>query len=269
MRTNNYSTAHPRCQLNGCSVRLSIAVLCLWVLASGAAASGFIEGGAVEQWVEHPGPLARVVIDVRYLDVDISGTAESGVRARATVSNRLQRRNAFRLLAEPSGDLLAIRFSTNSVPLATSSISWSPRLTVAVPSAAEVVVRTTSGDVLVTSVSGQAGAYGKVFVRTRDGMVVLQDSHAQVALVSESGALTVRRTIGDVHVASATGDITLAEIAGDVPAQNAAGYARFTNIGGSIVVASQDRVTFAGSNGSWSIDDPGLPLAPIWARAER
>ena len=116
----------------------------------------------------YPGPIQRVVVEGRYLDIDIGGGATDGIAARAVVSGKLQRRNGFELQIAVEDGRAAIGFAVNDRPVSGYSITWGPRLTVAVPRHAEVYVRTTTGDVLVTGIGGRAG------------MVVVQDSAADV-----------------------------------------------------------------------------------------
>ena len=226
-------------------------------------AAGFLEGRGVEQSVRHPGPIQRVVVEGRYLDIDIGGGATDGIAARAVVSGKLQRRNGFELQIAVEDGRAAIGFAVNDRPISGYSITWGPRLTVAVPRHAEVYVRTTTGDVLVTGIGGPAGTVA-VFVESAAGMVVVQDSAADVRLVSGVGDLVVRRVAGDLHLASDAGDITVTDSHGDVRAQTAAGRQRFADIDGTVTVASRDGTTLSGDLGELRIGTPGVPSLPDW-----
>ncbi len=151
--------------------------------------------------------------------------------ARAVVSSKLQRRNGFELQIAVADGRAAIGFAVNDRLISGYSITWGPRLTVAVPSTAEVYIRTTTGDVLVTGLGSSAGK-AAVFVESVAGMVVVQDSAADVRLVSGEGDLVVRRVTGDVHVASVHGDIVVTDSRGSVRAHAAAGTQRFADIDG-------------------------------------
>ena len=226
-------------------------------------AAGFLEGGGIEQTVRHPGPVERVVVEGRYLDVDIGGDATDGIAARAVVSSKLQRRNGFELQIAVEDSRAAIGFAVNERPISGYSITWGPRLTVAVPSSAEVYIRTTTGDVLVTGLGSPAGK-AAVFVESVAGMVVVQDSAADVRLVSGEGDLVVRRVAGDVHVASAHGDIVVTDSRGSVRAYTVAGTQRFADVDGTVTVASRDGTTLSGDVGALRIGATGVPSLPEW-----
>ena len=239
----------------------------LLALLVGAAPLGFpagsLEGGAVEQSVRHPGPIQRVVVEGRYLDIDVDGIAADGIAARAVVSSKLQRRNGFELQIAVADGRAAIGFAVNDRLISSYSIAWGPRLTVAVPSSAEVYIRTTTGDVLVTGLGSSAGK-AAVFVESVAGMVVVQDSAADVRLVSGEGDLVVRRVAGDVHVASAHGDIVVTASRGSVRAYTVAGTQRFADVDGTVTVASRDGTTLSGDVGALRIGATGVPSLPEW-----
>ena len=226
-------------------------------------AAGFLEGRGVEQSVRHPGPIQRVVVEGRYLDVDIGGDATLGVAARAVVSSKLQRRNGFELQIAVADGRAAIGFAVNDRLISGYSITWGPRLTVAVPSTAEVYIRTTTGDVLVTGLGSSAGK-AAVFVESVAGMVVVQDSAADVRLVSGEGDLVVRRVTGDVHVASVHGDIVVTDSRGSVRAHAAAGTQRFADIDGTVTIESGDGTTLSGDVRALQIGATGVPSLPEW-----
>ncbi len=226
-------------------------------------AAGFLEGGGVEQSVRHPGPVRRVVVEGRYLDVDVGGGETAGVAARAVVSRKLHRRNGFELQIAMDGGRASIGFALNDRPISGYSITWGPRLTVGVPRNAEVYVRTTTGDVLVTGLGGPDGA-AAVFVESAAGMVVVQDSAADVRLVSGAGDLVVRRVAGDLHLAADAGDIVVQDSRGDVRARTAVGRQRFADVDGTITVSSRDGVTVSGAIGSLRVGAAGVPSLPEW-----
>ena len=145
--------------------------------------------------------------------------------ARAVVSSKLQRRNGFELQIAVADGRAAIGFAVNDRLISGYSITWGPRLTVAVPSTAEVYIRTTTGDVLVTGLGSSAGK-AAVFVESVAGMVVVQDSAADVRLVSGEGDLVVRRVTGDVasvhHVASGAASRQISTATSSLPTAAAA-----------------------------------------------
>ena len=226
-------------------------------------AAGFLEGSAVEQSVRHPGPIQRVVVEGRYLDVDVDGIAADGIAARAVVSSKFRERNDFELQIAVDEGRASIGFAVNDRPVSGYSILWGPRLTVAVPDAAEVYVRTTSGDVLVTGL-GTASGRAAVHVESAGGMVVVTDSSAEIRLVSGAGDLVIRRVAGDVHVASGTGDITITDSRGAVRAHTGTGRQRFADVDGSITVSSREGMTLSGDVGDVRAGAPGLPSLPEW-----
>ena len=226
-------------------------------------AAGFLEGRAVEQSVHHPGPVQRVVVEGRYLDVDVDGIASDGLAARAVVSSKFQERNDFELQIAVDGGRASIGFAVNDRPVSGYSVLWGPRLTLAVPRAAEVYVRTTSGDVLVTGLGTTSGR-AAVFVESVAGMVVVTDSAADVRLVSGAGDLVIRRVAGDVHVASGSGDITVTDSRGHVRAHTGTGRQRFANVEGFITVSSREGMTLSGEVGEVRAGAPGLPSLPEW-----
>ena len=244
-------------------MRLPALLAVLTGAAQIGSAAGFLEGGAVEQSVRHPGPVRQVVVEGRYLDVDIGGGEAAGVTARAVVSGKLQRRNGFALRIAVDGGRAVVGFALNDRPLSAYSITWGPRLTVGVPRAAAVYVRTTTGDVLVTGLGGPDGA-AAVFVESAAGAVVVQDSAADVLLVSGGGDLVVRRVAGNVRLTSAGGDVTVTDSRGGVHAHAAGGRQRFADIDGAVVVASRDRVTVSGGVGELRVGVPDLPPLPEW-----
>ena len=131
------------------------------------------------------------------------------------------------------------------------------------PDAAEVYVRTTTGDVLVTGL-GTASARAAVHVESVGGMVVVTDSAADVRLVSGAGDLVIRRVAGDVHVASGSGDITVTDSRGDVRAHAGAGRQRFADIDGTVTVSSREGMTPSGNVGEVHVGSPGVPSLPDW-----
>ena len=240
------------------------AVLALLVGAAPlGCAAGFLEGSAVEQSVRHPGPIQRVVIEGRYLDVDVGGIATEGIAAQAVVSSKLLRRNDFELQIAVEDGRASIGFAVNDRLISGYSILWGPRLTVAVPDAAEVHVRTTSGDVLVTGL-GAPSMPAAVSVESLTGMVVVTDSAADVRLVSGAGDLVIRRVAGDVHVASGAGDITVTDSRGDVRAHTDEGRQRFADIDGSVTVSSREGMILSGNVGEVRAGAPGSPSLPEW-----
>ena len=225
--------------------------------------AGFLEGSAVEQSVRHPGPIHRVVVEGRYLDVDVDGISSDGLAARAVVSSKFQERNDFELQIAVDGGRASIGFAVNDRPVSGYSVLWGPRLTLAVPRSAEVYIRTTTGDVLVTglgTVSGRAA----VHVESVTGMVVVTDSAADVRLVSGAGDLVLRRVAGDVHVAAGTGDITVTDSRGDVRVHTGTGRQRFADIDGSVTVSSREGMTLSGEVGVVRAGAPGVPSLPEW-----
>ena len=136
-------------------------------------------------------------------------------------------------------------------------------MTLAVPRAAEVYVRTTTGDVLVTGLGAMSGQ-AAVHVESSAGMVVVTDSSADVRLVSGAGDLVIRRVAGDVHVASGTGDITVTDTRGDVRVHTGTGRQRFADVDGSITVSSREGMTLSGEVGEVRAGTPGLPSLPEW-----
>jgi len=239
----------------------------LFALLVGAApigfAAGFLEGSAVEQSVRHPGPIGRVVVEGRYLDVDVDGIAAEGIAARAVVSSKFQERNGFELQIAVDEGRASIGFAVNDRPVSGYSVLWGPRLTLAVPDAAEVYVRTTSGDVLVTGL-GTKSVPAAVYVESETGMVVITDSAADVRLVSSAGDLVIRRVAGHVHVASGSGDITVTDSRGDVRAHAGDGRQRFADVDGSVTVSSRERMTLSGNVGEVRAGAPGVPSLPDW-----
>lgn len=226
-------------------------------------AAGFLEGKAVEQSVRHPGPIGRVVVEGRYLDVDVDGIAADGIAARAVVSSKFLERNDFELQIAVDDERASIGFAVNDRPVSGYSVLWGPRLTLAVPDAAEVYVRTTTGDVLVTGL-GTASARAAVYVESVGGMVVVTDSAADVRLVSGAGDLVIRRVAGDVHVASGSGDVTVTDSRGDVRAHTSEGRQRFADIDGTVTVSSREGVTVSGTVGEVRAGVPGAPSLPEW-----
>ena len=226
-------------------------------------AAGFLEGRAVEQSVRHPGPVQRVVVEGRYLDIAVDGIAADGIAARAVVSSKFQERNDFELRIAVDDGRASIGFAVNDRPISGYSVLWGPRLTLAVPDAAEVYVRTTSGDVLVTGL-GTASGRAAVFVESVAGMVVVTDSAADVRLVSGSGDLVIRRVAGDVHIASGSGNITVTDSRGDVRAHTGTGRQRFADIDGSVIVSSREGMTLSGDVDDVRAGAPGLPSLPEW-----
>ena len=226
-------------------------------------AAGFLEGRAVEQAVRHPGPVQRVVVEGRYLDVDVDGIAGHGIAARAVVSSKFQERNDFELQIIVEDGRASVGFAVNERPVSGYSVLWGPRLTLAVPRAAEVYVRTTSGDVLVTGL-GTTSARAAVHVESETGMVVVTDSAADVRLVAGSGDLVIRRVAGDVHVASGTGDVTVTDSRGDIRAHTGTGRQRYADVDGSITVSSREGMTLSGEVGEVRAGAPGLPSLPEW-----
>ena len=158
----------------------SAAVLALLV---GAAPLGFAAG------------FGRVVVEGRYLDVDVDGIAADGIAARAVVSSKFLERNDFELQIAVDEGRASVGFAVNGRPVSGYSVLWGPRLTLAVPDAAEVYVRTTTGDVLVTGLGTTTGR-AAVHVESAGGMVVVTDSAADVRLVSGAGDLVIRRVAG-------------------------------------------------------------------------
>ena len=225
-------------------------------------AAGFLEGKAVEQSVRHPGPIRRVVVEARYLDVDVDGIAADGIAARAVVSSKFLERNGFELQIAVDEGRASVGFAVNDRPVSGYSVLWGPRLTLAVPDAAEVYVRTTTGDVLVTGL-GTTSRRAAVHVESVGGMVVVTDSAADVRLVSGAGDLVIRRVAGDVHAASGSGDITVTDSRGDVRAHTA-GRQRFADVDGSITVSSREGMTLSGEVGEVRAGAPGVPSLPEW-----
>ena len=226
-------------------------------------AAGFLEGKAVEQSVRHPGPVQRVVVEGRYLDVDVDGIAAEGIAARAVVSSKFQERNDFELQIAVDEGRAGVGFAVNDRPVSGYSVLWGPRLTLAVPDAAEVYVRTTSGDVLITGLGTTSGR-AAVFVESVTGMVVVTDSSADVRLVSGSGDLVIRRVAGDVHVASGSGDVTVTDSRGDVRAHAGEGRQRFADIDGTVTISSREGMTLSGNVGEVRVGAPGVPSLPEW-----
>ncbi len=241
----------------------SLALLALLVVAAPLGfAAGFLEGKAVEQSVRDPGPIRRVVVEARYLDVDVDGIAADGIAARAVVSSKFLERNGFELQIAVDEGRASVGFAVNDRPVSGYSVLWGPRLTLAVPDAAEVYVRTTTGDVLVTGL-GTTSRPAAVHVESVGGMVVVTDSFADVRLVSGAGDLVIRRVAGDVHAASETGDITVTDSRGDVRGHTA-GRQRFADVDGSITVSSREGMTLSGEVGEVRAGAPGLPSLPEW-----
>ena len=226
-------------------------------------AAGFLEGKAVEQSVRHPGPVQRVVVEGRYLDVDVDGIAAEGIAARAVVSSKFQERNDFELQIAVHEGRASVGFAVNDRPVSGYSVLWGPRLTLAVPDAAEVYVRTTSGDVLITGLGTTSGR-AAVHVESAAGMVVVTDSSADVRLVSGAGDLVIRRVAGDVHVASGSGDVTVTDSRGDVRAHAGEGRQRFADIDGTVTISSREGMTLSGSVGEVRVGAPGVPSLPEW-----
>ena len=226
-------------------------------------AAGFLEGKAVEQSVRHPGPVQRVVVEGRYLDVDVDGIAAEGIAARAVVSSKFQERNDFELQIAVDEGRASVGFAVNDRPVSGYSVLWGPRLTLAVPEVAEVYVRTTSGDVLVTGLGTTSGR-AAVHVESAAGMVVVTDSSADVRLVSGAGDLVIRRVAGDVHVASGSGDVTVTDSRGDVRAHAGEGRQRFADIDGTVTISSREGMTLSGSVGEVRVGAPGVPSLPEW-----
>ena len=247
--------------------RTALLALLAGVVSPLSFATGFLEGRGVEQSVEHSGPIQRVVVEGRYLDVDIAGAAIDGVVARAVVSSKFQRRNDFELQIVAADGQASIGFAVNERPISGYSIAWGPRLTVAVPRAAEVYIRTTTGDVLVTGIGAATGHPAPppaVVVETVASMVVIQDCAADVRVVNAAGEVVVRRVAGDLHLASDSGDLTVTDSAGDVRASTASGRQRFTNVDGVVTVASRERTTVSGRVRELRIEATGLPELPQW-----
>ena len=226
-------------------------------------AAGFLEGKAVEQSVRHPGPVQRVVVEGRYLDVDVDGIAAEGIAARAVVSSKFQERNDFELQIAVDEGRASVGFAVNDRPVSGYSVLWGPRLTLAVPEFAEVYVRTTSGDVLVTGLGTTSGR-AAVHVESAAGMVVVTDSSADVRLVSGAGDLVIRRVAGDVHVASGSGDVTVTDSRGDVRAHAGEGRQRFADIDGTVTISSREGMTLSGNVGEVRVGAPGVPSLPEW-----
>ena len=226
-------------------------------------AAGFLEGSAVEQSVRHPGPIQRVVVEGRYLDIDVDGTSSDGLAARAVVSSKFQERNDFELQIAVDAGQASIGFAVNDRPISGYSVLWGPRLTLAVPRSAEVYVRTTTGDVLVTGLGTTSGR-AAVHVESAGGMVVVTDSAADIRLVSGAGDLVIRRVAGDVHIASGTGDITVTDSRGDVRVHTGTGRQRFADIDGSVIVSSREGMTLSGEVGVVRAGAPGVPSLPEW-----
>ncbi len=226
-------------------------------------AAGFLEGKAVEQSVRHPGPIGRVVVEGRYLDVDVDGIAADGIAARAVVSSKFLERNDFELQIAVEEGRASVGFAVNGRPVSGYSVLWGPRLTLAVPDAAEVYVRTTTGDVLVTGL-GTTTERAAVHVESAGGMVVVTDSSADVRLVSGAGDLVIRRVAGDVHVAAGTGDITVTDSRGDVRAHAGEGRQRFADIDGTVTISSREGMILSGDVGEVRVGAPGVPSLPEW-----
>ena len=239
----------------------------LVALLVGAAApgfsAGFLEGSAVEQSIRHPGPIQQVVVEGRYLDIDVDGIDVDGIAARAVVSSKFLRRNDFELQIEVDDGRASIGFAVNDRPISGYSVLWGPRLTLAVPRSAEIYIRTTTGDVLVTGLGTTSGRTA-VYVESVAGMVVVTDSSADVHLVSGAGDLVIRRVAGDVHAASETGDITVTDSRGDIRAHTRAGRQRFADVDGSVTVSSREGMSLSGDVGEVRAGAPGVPSLPEW-----
>ncbi len=78
--------------------------------------AGFLEGSAVEQSIRHPGPVQRVVVEGRYLEVDVDGVSGDGLAARALVSSKFQERNDFELQIAVGEGRVSIGFAVNDRP---------------------------------------------------------------------------------------------------------------------------------------------------------
>ena len=162
-------------------------------------------------------------------DVKIVGRAESGsvladARLRGGTSEEAKARaQEYTVIVEESDALVTLR--QPDVP------GLSVDLTVRLPEAVAVEIRTESGDVevldhpaavRVNSRSGDVrvrGASGAVEISVDSGSLTVEDSDSpSVALDTKSGDLALTRVRGNVNARTASGDVALKETAGKVVA---------------------------------------------------
>lgn len=160
--------------------------------------------------------------DVRILGRTDTGTVLAQAHLRgATAEEAKTRAQEYTVIIEESESLVVIR--QPDVP------GLAVDLTIRLPEAAHIEVRTEMGDVSildhpagvrVTSRSGDVkvrGASGPVEISADSGEIVVEDAESpSVALDTKSGNLTIARVRGNVNARTAAGDISLTESSGKV-----------------------------------------------------
>jgi Putative adhesin/Domain of unknown function (DUF5668) len=209
---------------------------------------------------------SRVTIRVGRGDITVRSSDESQIRVAGKVNVKSWSESAARRLAEGvsveiarNGDGYEVR------PTGSPDSRASVDLDVALPSKAQVTVRSEKGDISISDMAAPAsidGAYGDLDIRGTKGDVSIDMRHGDAKISDTRGDVKISGRGGSIEVVNATGSFTVnGEFVGPIRADKVSKGVRFVSHRTDLTLTQLSGHMEAGSGNLEVVDAPGNLIA--------